>query len=518
MWKFFPKHWFTLSDAKERARSAAVDALSTAWLDYLSTAVSRTLKKQFSSTEVINLLSSLNGSSLVSIDGRMRCSWECDSGWPRNGNISLTPIQGATNETCAYLFCASCNSNGFIRQQGLQAFVHYPGRLAMATALIRCDDWVPQVRQAAIVLLQQLIEKGSDDYLFDFLDLVVTLENRKRTIEHPLREHVEQRLLSNEHSDRRWQAATEGTPLSKVFVLRLILRADPDRILEAVQLALSDPHPAVARWALTTIDSLPKSVAAAHLIKLALKHRHAGIRAEAVRRYAQTNADDLHSMLEHSLFDRTPAVRNAGATTLERVFAISAIEKWREEIHNQNGPRTYVAILALSEHAKVIHVPELIAQFGNSKARVRVAILRTLWRLRSPELSTTLSVSLTDSSSIVVRQAVAIYSRGSEVLDAALLQLALKSAQTHGIRQSLLNAAHALGKWEGLLFLLSECTSANDDDLPLVTQELRRWLQFSNQRFTTLSPELAGQINIVFQSAAHRSPGFEWKAIKYALL
>jgi hypothetical protein len=95
-------------------------------------------------------LHSLDFLMLLSLDQALRpghwVPFESSSGNP--GPLP-TPITEISTEITAYLFTAACNRNGFIRQRALNAFDHFPDRLAVAAALIRCDGWVPPVQQAA---------------------------------------------------------------------------------------------------------------------------------------------------------------------------------------------------------------------------------------------------------------------------------------------------------------------------------------------------------------------------------
>jgi HEAT repeat protein len=455
-------------------------------------------------------LPTLSGATLIALDQAFRYgTWTYDETWPIKGKVALTPLQGDPKVVEAYLFVAACNPNGFIREQALTAFQHYPGRLAMAAALIRCNDWVPQVQQAAIELLNRLIAGGAGADLFQFLDFLLKLQQRQRIAEDVWPNRIEPELLLPEHRQPRWEASRQGSPEAKAFAYRLVLRADADRTNEALQQAIADGHLVLALWALSQARTLVTSVAQ-KLVHQALAHRHAPVRAEALRMQTAIDPASARALLEQALFDPARGPRNAAAYLLRTQFDESAIDRWRNEVDVASSAHFEVAVMALSEVAEPSDVSRLQSQLGHPRARVRAAALRGLWRAKAPELAEHLRLALRDSTSLVIRQAAKIYAHSAEALDQSVLEAAHGGATSKQTRLTLLHMARLLGKWESLDFLLSRVEDADDDLFVAIATELDRWIQVANNRFTPIADQARELLGSRVRHAQVVRPRYSW--------
>jgi hypothetical protein len=512
MWKLFPRSWFPSSDRSSVWQAKVVDDLQQHWSAWLCASMVRvTHVESVSPKEALALLPTLQGATLIALDQAFRYgTWTYGESWPAKGKVALTQLHGDPKEVEAYLFVAACNPNGFVREQALTAFRHYPGRLAIAAALIRCNDWVPQVQQAAVELLNRLIVDRAGADLFQFLDLLLKLQPRQRIAEDVWPHRIEPELLSPPHRQPRWEATRQGSAEARAFAYQLVLRADADRTNEALLQAIADGNPHLALWALSqTRAGLAESNKQA-LVRQALAHRHAPVRAEALRMQTAIDPASARTLLQEALFDPARGPRNAAAYLLRTQFHETPIDRWRSVVDGGPSLHFEAAMMALSEFAEPSDVPRLRLQLVHPKARIRAAALRGLWRGKAPQLAEYLRLSLSDSTSLVLRQAAKIYASSAEALDKSALDAAYGHAPSQQTRMTLLHMARLLGKWEGLDFLLSRVADADDDLFIAIATELDRWMQMANNRFTPISAEARELLGIKIRNAQATRPRYEW--------
>jgi hypothetical protein len=515
VFSLFPKSWLR-SQGRDAARMAkAADTVMAEWRQSLATALGLVTRVDgLTPEEAPGKLHSLDFVLLLSLDQALRpgfwASFENSAGNP--GPLP-TPITEISTDITAYLFTAACNRNGFIRERALNAFGHYPDRLAVAAALIRCDDWVPPVQQAATHLLIRLLESPASSSIFDHLPLLLRLKQRKRVAEVIWPQRIVPALRSPAFRELRWKSTRSPDSGTRVFAFQLVFEADPDRVVEAIENACADGHPKVALWGLSTAVLGGSSSEA--LLKRALEHGSAAVRTYALRTYEELGATDLREVLERALFDVSRGARDAAAYLLNERFGESARQRWRAAIDSRDERRAPIAVIALAYAAEEEDAERLTPFLEHAAARIRAFALRGLVRAKAPRSEEFLARGLRDPSGLVVRVALKLFSKEGPSLDLFTLEHAYASAPSEAVRRRLLHGSRVLGKWETLSFLLPLMSSA---DAAITSGEINRWLQASNRRFTPLDSavrvKLAGELRRLQDSA----PSPRWAELKGILL
>ena len=171
MLRLFPRSWFNRSNPAQRAHAEQADALQTHWRSWLAKGIARVVSDEaIDASSAVARLQGLPPVRFLQLDQVLRHGWWDLSEAPDEPrDLPLAAIDARRPDADAYLFVASAHPNGFVREQAISAFRHYPGRLAMAAALIRCDDWVGKVRSAASERLVHLIGESSGIEMIELL-------------------------------------------------------------------------------------------------------------------------------------------------------------------------------------------------------------------------------------------------------------------------------------------------------------------------------------------------------------
>ena len=107
-------------------------------------------QKQAAAHTLAEVLAGLNADGLIAMDLRMRAttSMEWSISWRTLGLEDLFAKNLSLAECRAVLVFSTFHPNGYIREQAVAALG--TDSQALPAVLLRCNDWVAQVRQAAL--------------------------------------------------------------------------------------------------------------------------------------------------------------------------------------------------------------------------------------------------------------------------------------------------------------------------------------------------------------------------------
>jgi len=488
--------------------------MQTHWRSWLAKAISRVVSD--GSVDVSNAVARLHGLSpeqFLEFDRVLRYGWDPSADRDEVRRVPLVAIDERRPEDDAYLFVASSHPSGFVREQAISTFRHYPGRLALVAALIRCDDWVGKVRAAASEVLIHLIEGSSGIGMIELLPLMLLLRQRNRFGEGVWSTIIEPKLLEPALRDARWAATAADSADARAFAFQLVLRADPDRTEAALIAAISDGHPGIALWAMEQAIRVPEGTARRNVLDLAARHRRAPVRARALRLLFQLDPADSEALLQQAIFDPARAPRNAAAYLLRASFQRSALADWRGALDEKASRREEIALAALSEHGEACDHQRLASYLTHPKPRLRVLALRALARMDSDEVLKHIADVLLDSSVRVVRQAMSLIRHRGEAMDRSWLEQGYARASNSRMRAVYVRAAQLLPKWQSLEVLLIWADRADEEAFVTIAQQLDRWLELQNRRFAPLSDGMRASLARYLAAVSASKPGHDWKRL-----
>jgi hypothetical protein len=514
MWPLFTKSWLGRLGRAGPAVARDARELESRWRVWLADGIMNVNQGVPCAPEnAVRELRALPVQKLLVLDEELRRSAYYLNEASVGRNFVLSPAAAPLEETTAYLFSACCHSNGHIREASLKALGNQSDRLAFAAALIRCDDWVPQVQRAAEGLLNRLLDSDSASTIFELLPLFVRLGSRKRISEEIWPQRVEPALRLPSFKDARWNGTRSRDSNARAYSYRLVFEADPERRREAIVQASADRQPKISVWALALAGTLP-SVEAQSLARHALGHCHSGIRAQALRLYAELSPADLREVLETFLFDAARGPRDAAVFLLDQRFKDAALRHWREALDSKTLLHRHVALVALSYAAGPDDVGRLEPFLWDSSARTRAFALRGLVRADAAQADRYLIAALKDTSAFVIRYALYLASKQKQLFALRDLQEAFEFASAEATRRQLSFASRLLGKWDSLEFLFWLTTV---EWWGIASVGIDRWLVAANRRFTSLDENTRSRLLNELCEVAAKVPDSRWSRIEVIL-
>lgn len=439
-----------------------------------------------------------------------------ESGWEFSsrsmaGVLAAAETVSEPDQAAAYRFAAACGADGFERERALEVLGNLPRRLDLAAALIRSQDWVPQVRRAARDALWEMFWGRMAEQVFSLFDLLVLLRERERGRREDAVDFCGQCLRGEQFRDLRWRLTTQHAPRIRLAAFQLMLEADPEIAEEVLRRAAQDPSVRIALWALRGA-SANQDAAMDALLDAADLHRHPAVRAQAVRLREERHPDAAR--LRAALFDSSRSVRNAAAYLLRSRYDESALPRWREALDSAVAPTRGIAAAAIAEHAEAVDLLRLERLLTDRSPRLRSMALHSLVRLKSPALPELLPSALDDPATRVRREAIRTYRIGDHALDPALLKRVYLSATADSQRISLLHAVRALGKWDGLAFLLARAEDSEAARFLFLAPHLDRWRLHANSSYVPLPDDRKVELLSALDRAAAEHPRYGWAALR----
>ena len=377
-------------------------------------------------------------------------------------------------EIAAYLYFFGCHSSGYVRQQALRFAADHPSRTTVALALIRCADWVHEVRSEAENVLRAMLA-SMPDLLFDQLELVARLLQHERFMAHAWPDILAPVLRSPRHADARWGALHSGSSRQRMLIVDAIAASEPENIDRLILSCLGSPDPVGARWAMQRLADTPASEGVFDdAISAAMRHGNLGIVLQAMRLRALRGAPDVDAMILGALCSPFFSVRNLSAH-LAGQRGIDALQYWRDAVDDSTHPGARYALASLAERALPADFERIAPWTGHSIAEVRRHALTGLANADADRSAPYLLRALASQSPKEVRQALTLGQRVTQFYSRANLVAAYQAtAHAHG-RIQIMKAIRALWPWDQLDALLDCAVGPDHRHDEVLCSALQHW-------------------------------------------
>ncbi|WP_254460994.1 hypothetical protein [Xanthomonas sacchari] len=320
-------------------------------------------------------LPTTNASDLGAIDQRLRaCTSTAYATWAADTLQCILTCPMTDDARQSLLFVASAHYDGRERQKAVARLGAFPGYLSLVAALIRCADWVPQVRIAAREAATQLLRTSTADDALAAWPMVLRLQRWVRVSDGWLEENVEQWMLEASNRDVLQRARAAADPVVRAWAYRRSIErgAAPLHVEATMQ-----PDPRIGLHALRHAQATCASAAIAAIATAGLHAPHPAVRRECLRTLALADPAAAAAALPHALLDRAAGVRRLAAY-LTREHGADPRTVWRRAL-DQAG--TDGALASLAQEAEPEDATRLRCYLFATRAAMRQHALKGLLRI-----------------------------------------------------------------------------------------------------------------------------------------
>jgi len=380
---------------------------------------------------------------------------------------------------------ASFHRDGFVREQAVELLAQRHDGGELPYLLIRANDWVPQVREAAQEAIRARLQPGYAGHFVRNLALVERLSRCGHGDHTALVAQIFALLLAP--ASRPALEAGLDSPDRQVrrVCYRLAVQGQDDAAARVLAQALADRDPMVRLQAVqAAVNRLAPALVREALPRLA-RDTYAPVRRLAVVLAVAQFPDIADTLLWDALLDPNAALRETARFHLRQRGPLDAAACYREALPAQTGARLLGAIRGLGETGVPADAERLLPYTKQGTVRLREAALLAIARLQGDAgrpLYLELLAAPEPRLSGVARDALwdRIFSTDLPRLDA----LFRTSPHPHVRRNALLLVAR-LGKWTSLPYLVRAKGDPDARTADLAARLLNRWRLSANRYFVT---------------------------------
>lgn len=433
-------------------------------------------------------LAGLSPRELAALDAEVRTvSW-----WSQEGSVwrSLSPRDAADLyqsglHPAAVLGVASFHPNGRVRGAAVEQLGSVDDGSELPFLLIRLNDWVAPVREAAYARVGERLTPAYAPHLVRSLWLVKRLERCGRADHEALVGRATDVLRASESRPALREGARSPDRWLRRVCYGLLLEITDDDTREVLQAALTDEDALIRLWAAERVDGFVTGETLRPIVDGLLRDPFMGLRREGLRMLVDHFPDWADADLRRALLDRHPTIREIARFDLRQRGTSDFRDFYLAAAERAAGPELRAALAGLGETSGAEDAPLAERFLGDRSPGIRRAAVGALARL-APEASVPRFLdALRDPNPGVSRAGRLALGRyagrvGAERLGAVAEE---EDAETH-VRVGALSLLAGLGKWEGIPWLVRACAAGDERVAGAARQHVRRWIDRFNRSFT----------------------------------
>jgi HEAT repeat protein len=309
-------------------------------------------------------------------DMRWRSGWRTDE-WDEMEPTDAADLLQRAGDRTVVAAGLSMHPNGYIREQAVRALAAAEDDRAFPWLVLRCGDWVGEVRGPALSAVEAWIDPSRAELLLLTLPILSGGRFGPDRAAHGLRRRFEHALRAESARPAVWAAAGSTDRSIRRAAVRLLV--DQGATVELLRAVAS------------TRDIVAISIVAAGLPTSGPINEEAGavlwrspmprLRAEGLwRLLAGSDEVEDRELIELGLLDSAPSVREVAQR-----FIAQRQEDVAGFYRSCLGSHPAAALNGLGDRADPQDVEVALAHLGAESSRVRVAALRLLARIGRPD-------------------------------------------------------------------------------------------------------------------------------------
>jgi HEAT repeat protein len=353
------------------------------------------------------------------------------------------------------LLAMSSHASGFKRENAVRRLAMLGKPIAIPYLIVRVNDWVPQVRAAALDALSRLLGTGNGEAFVDSLPAIMHLQTCMRDNHAELVRAVQDFLLREENVHHLVAGMHSRDAQVARLATRLLVERKRMSATVLITAGLSHKDIVVRSTVVNLLAGLEEPAFTA-AVAMALRDPYMPVRREAFQQLLARDVVAGLRVARDMLFDRSPSIREIAVRRLldagepvEQIYAGALVD---------GAGRVTVVTCVLWSWA-----------FMNSRAHskqarqllcapfpaVRRSALQTVTKLLGNDARPHLEAALADASPAVCKEAARLLIKTAGRPSAArLVSIARESGLRH-VAIACCRVARQASKWDWLRFILS---------------------------------------------------------------
>ncbi|MTH54827.1 hypothetical protein GKZ89_15600 [Bacillus mangrovi] len=425
--------------------------------------------------------------------------------WPEEEKISISGL-------CTF------HPNGYVREEAMNLLASFHTGKELPFLLIRCNDWVSEIRSLARRLTEDRIEGSQIEAFTANLPVIFKLKNANRADHDVLFEKITG-LLSRPEA---LPFLHEGTQ-SKEHRIRLVYydmiirsgQANKENLMDYFRRE-TEPHGRLILFG-EIMNEISESVFQRFYTEFK-KDKFPRIRAAVLQKAVEIFPNHSLTELEAALFDKSGTVRSLARYLLSKRNISDFASYYTEAIMKQSGANLREALLGIGETGRKEHAVLVLPLVKSDEAGITKAAARALAML-DPDSNREAFISLLSHDHPGVSK------EARRSLQAALyedkaeeLYRIYKEADAPHSRYQAAVLLCSLSKWASIRYILELYVNEDNPAISrLGQQQAAKWLAGYNRSFTVPSKEQAASVRTALSKYGSGLREWEREQLEFCL-
>lgn len=451
------------------------------------------------------LLSPLSDEELLQLDWDVRDSWEGGRGtagfeWRKLKADDVDALAADPVSRIAVLGLLSCHPNGFVRESAVRLLAEISDGSELPYLLIRLNDWVTPVAEAAATAVKQRLTEPYLPHLLRHFALILRLPQLgRRNLSDFARLFVDLLTSLENHAVLAEVIRTPNRALRRGIV-RMILRRQGAAACRIVRDGLASEDAIIRLWCAREVaacfgtdEALLNSV-----FETLVGDRSMPVRRQALRVAAKLRPQSEREIWRGSLLDPSVAIRELAQVRLRTLGGVDVAEFYRMTL--LQDPQSLPALSGLGEKGDARDLATLRTYLSHAVPKYRSAALRGIARIAAANAFTELVDGLCDMSPKVVRLSAKLIRDRLSTADVSRIYAVVRQATWRHSRFAALGLIFEAGKWRSMPWMIKAIEHWDQETCEEAARLFEMWFTppYVNRVFTRPSAD-------------------EWQAIQNAL-
>jgi HEAT repeat protein len=461
--------------------------------------LSKDEKIKLKAAEIINkVMISLNSSKLIRMDSIFRegTSYEWYYDWESKDPKELLHPLMSEEEKVSILGLASFHPDGFFREKAIIALSIMETGNEILYILIRINDWVRQVRNTSKEKLQRYLKS---EYAMNFvnnLPLVLRLKECSRDEYNDIINGVVSVLSSVEGSQKLINGLQSTDAKVRLACYKIVLKTKVIDNRSIIKFLIKDNNPYNRLSVLRNIQKDITKDEFTDISQLLLKDKYAQIRTFALKKLYEFTHEEAIDILEKSLFDNNPSVRELSRYLLSKQKKYDFAAIYRDSI--QKSEKLYSDICGLGETGNISD-SKVIGNYLNSQVvKIVKASINALARLDIQGYKEEIIMMLNDERAGLSKTARRVLYEEIDASDADTLYNIFKQAIYDHVKINACVLLCSLSKWNSIRYIIEFCADENESIRAIGQFAFEGWIQKYNKSFNTPTKKQVEEIRKAF--------------------
>jgi HEAT repeat protein len=439
--------------------------------------------------------------SLLWLEHRARVvsEWRRE-GWAWSSDVTPERARSLSSRRASAAGVASVHNSGHVREAAVEVLAASDDPLAIPFLLMRANDWVVPVRDAAARGIDEHLARGGGGPFIPYLELVDRLRTAGRSKLQPLADRVLNALAAPGATAALKAGCASESRTVRRRCFELAFSARTLDLGSLVPAGLGDPDSVVrtltarAARSLDWLDIRP-------FIDDMLTSTTPAARFSALDVVWKREGAGSRRMQERFALDPHPHVRGTARWFLRTIAGFDGAAFYRTALASvTGGPELIGAVEGMGEVGTADDAPLVLPFLQHERARVRAAAVHALGSIGSKLHREAVVAALSDPSARVCRAARRVLLRGAPVDPERLTFAALSSRYPHE-RRAAVELAGAHDYWVAGVLLLRIAGTRDPATAARTAAALTAWESRYNRVFTKPTPRQVDELELLVEAA-----------------